>query len=101
MYLSYDGNNINAVASIKDLGVTISNDASFSKHIQNIVTCARNQMGWILRKFATREKKPMMVLFKALIQPILLKYCCQLWDPWRVAERQALEGIQRTFTNKI
>jgi hypothetical protein len=42
----------------------------------------------------------MLILFKAMIIPIL-EYCCQLWDPWRVGERQELEGVQRTFTSRI
>lgn len=99
-YKSYDGSPILAVAKLRDLGVTMSNDASFTAHIQEIARLARNQMGWILRIFATREERPMLILFKALIIPIL-EYCCQLWDPWKAGERQVLEGVQRTFTNRI
>ena len=28
-------------------------------------------------------------------------YCCQLWNPWKAKEIQAIEAIQRTFRYKI
>ena len=28
-------------------------------------------------------------------------YCCQLWNPWKAKDIQAIEAIQRTFTYKI
>jgi hypothetical protein len=99
-YTSYDGSLIEAVADLRDLGVTMSNDACFTAHIAKITRSARNQLGWILRIFATREEKPLLILFKAMIIPIL-EYCCQLWDPWKVGERQVLEGVQRTFTSRV
>ena len=39
-------------------------------------------------------------LSKYLLIP-LLEYCCQLWNPWKANEIQAIEAIQRTFTYKI
>lgn len=42
----------------------------------------------------------MLTLYKALLIP-LLENCCHLWSPWKAGEKQALEGIQRSFTNKI
>ena len=42
----------------------------------------------------------MLTLLKSLVIPIL-KYCCQLWNPWKAKDIQAIEAIQRTFTYKI
>ena len=39
-------------------------------------------------------------LLKSLLIP-LLEYCCQLWNPWKAKDIQAIEAIQRTFTYKI
>ena len=69
-------------------------------HIHNVVKKARSQTGWILRTFRTRKTLPMLTLYKSLVVP-LLEYCCQLWSPWRVGEKQALEAVQRSFTNRI
>ena len=42
----------------------------------------------------------MVTLLRSLVIP-LLEYCCQLWNPWKAKENQAIEAIQRTFTYKI
>ena len=42
----------------------------------------------------------MLTLLKSLVIP-LLEYSCQLWNPWKAKEIQAIEAIQRTFTYKI
>ena len=42
----------------------------------------------------------MLTLLKSLVIP-LLEYCCQLWNPWKAKDIQAIEDIQRTFTYKI
>ena len=57
-------------------------------------------MGWVLRVFQSRERSLMLTLLKSLVIP-LLEYCCQLWNPWKVKDIQAIEDIQRTFTYKI
>lgn len=87
-------------SNVMDLGVKMSEDATFTTHIQIVVKKARVQVGWILRTFMTREREPMLALYKALVIT-LLEYCCQLWNPWKSREKQALEGIQCSFTSKI
>ena len=57
-------------------------------------------MGWVLRVFQSRKRSLMLTLLKSLVIP-LLEYCCQLWNPWKAKEIQAIEAIQRTFTYKI
>ena len=42
----------------------------------------------------------MLTLLKSLII-LLLEYCCQLWNPWKAKDIQAIEAIQQTFTYKI
>ena len=42
----------------------------------------------------------MLALLKFLVIP-LLEYCCQLWNPWKAKDIQAIEAIQRTLTYKI
>ena len=42
----------------------------------------------------------MLTLWKSLVIP-LLTYFCQLWNPWKAKDIQAIEDIQRTFTYKI
>ena len=57
-------------------------------------------MGWVLRVFQSRERSLVLTLLKSLVIP-LLEYCCQLWNPWKAKDIQAIKAIQRTFTYKI
>ena len=95
-----DGFHIHNRGYITHLGITLSCDGNFTHHIRNFVKKARDQTGWILRTFRTRERSPMLTLFKSLVIP-LLKYCCQLWSPWWAGEKQSLEIVQRSYTSKI
>lgn len=100
LYTAPDGTNIEMKDSVRDLGITLTCDGYFTLHIANIVKKARNQVGWILRSFKTRDHLPMLTLYKSLVLPHL-EYCCQLWSPWRAGDKQSLEAIQRSYTNKI
>ena len=42
---------------VRDLGVTMSNDGCFTKHIYNIISKVRDFSGWITRTFKSRSKK--------------------------------------------
>ena len=57
-------------------------------------------MGRVLRVFQSRKRTLILTLFKSLVIP-LLEYCCQVWNPWKAKDIQAIEAIQRTFTYKI
>lgn len=100
VYTAQDETSIATKEHVRDLGVTLSSDGSFSMHIINVTKKARGQVGWILRTFKTRDSLPMLTLYKTLVLP-LLEYCCQLWSPWKVGDKQLLEGVQRSFTSKI
>ena len=78
----------------------MSNTATFTLHIRNTVKNVRDKMGWVLRVFKSRERSPMLALLKSLVIP-LLECCCQLWNPWKAKDIQAIEAIQRTFTHNI
>ena len=81
-YKSYDDSNIGDKEQVRDLGIMMSNTATFTLHIRNIVKKARDKMGWVLRVFQSRQRSVMLTLLKSLVIPIL-EYCCQLWNPWK------------------
>ena len=99
-YISYDDSNIDEKEQVRDLGIMMSNTATFTLHIRNTVKKARDKMGWWLRVFQSRKRSLMLTLLKSHVIP-LLEYCCQLWNPWKAKVIQAIEAIQRTFTYKI
>ena len=99
-YKSNTGCTIEERDHLKDLGVTMSRDGTFKKHIQTTVTTAQNQCSWILRTFMTREVLPMLTLWKSLVQ-CKLDYCSQLWSPTRKGDIQDIEMVQNSFLRKL
>ena len=85
---------------VKDLGVVVSADLSWSFHIATIVARSRGVAAWVLSVFKSREPEVMITLYKSLVRSHL-EYCCPLWHPSKVADIELLEGVQREFTNKI
>ena len=81
---------------VRDLGIMMSNTATFTLYIKNMIKKARDKMGWLLRVFQALGRSRMLTLLKSLVIP-LLEYCCQLWNPWKAEGIQAIEAIQRTF----
>ena len=78
----------------------MSNTATFTLHIRNIVKMARDKMGWVLRVFQSRKLSLMLTLLISLVFPTV-EYCCHLWNPWKAKDIQAIEAFQLTFTYKI
>ena len=50
-YKSYDDSYIDDKEQVKDLGIMMSNTATFTLHVRNIVKKARDKMEWVLRVF--------------------------------------------------
>ena len=70
-YYTSDGQTIEEAETIKDLGVQMKNTATFDSEIDNVVSKGNRQASWVLRVFKTREKDPMMTLYKSMVLPHL------------------------------
>ena len=99
-YTTPTGDPIKIVESAKDLGITMSSSGTFRKQISNVTNTASQLCGWVLRTFKTRQRIPMLMLWRSLIRP-KLEYCCQLWSPTQKGDIQNLEQVQRSFIRKI
>ena len=99
-YLTCDGSPIQCGEHVRDLGVQMSADATFTQHITDLVRAASQKCGWILRVFKTRDRTTLLTLWKSLVAP-LLDYCCQLWSPCTPGLIQKLETVQHSFFKKI
>ena len=99
-YTRPDGEHIEEKYHVRDLGVTMSNTATFTEHINKIADSARDMCSWILRTFKSRSPELMLTTWKSLVLPIL-DYCSQLWCPTAKGEIQKLEKIQQSLTRKI
>ena len=99
-YYSEDGLMIPKKTAVRDLGITMSNDASFSIYINEKVAAMNSKISWVLRSFKTRDRLPMLTLWKQLILSDH-DYCSQLWSPDKVGDIQSLELLQRSYLRKI
>ena len=99
-YASNNGQVIMEKKMLTDLGVTMSCDASFNQHVLSICSKVKKKAGWALRTFMTRDKLPMLTIWKTLVIPHH-DYCSQLWCPVKTGLTQSLELLQRSFVSKI
>jgi hypothetical protein len=100
VYKSPDGSIIEEKKNLRDLGVQVSSDLSFSIHIQNTVASANQLIGWAMRTFRRMSRLVMMTIWKSLIQS-KLDYCSQLWSPVDQLSISKLESVQRHFTSQV
>lgn len=84
----------------RDLGVCMSNEGNFDKHVNNVVGQSQKIVGMILRSFKTRDPLPMLQLFKTLVLS-KIDYCSILWSPSNIENVRKLEKVQSNFTRRL
>ena len=94
------GETIEPVKTVRDLGVLLSNDCSWTPHIQRMLEGARTMAAWVLSVFSNRSPFLMLTLFKTMVRS-KLEYCCPVWNPHKISDIKAIENIQRNYTRKI
>ena len=99
-YASAKDSFISPSDTVKDLGVLVSADNSWSPHIGRMINSARRTAAWVLSVFRDRSRTTMMQLYKSLVRS-KLEYCCPVWSPTKIEDIKAIESLQRTFTSKI
>ena len=85
---------------LRDLGVKMASDLSWTHYILDITGKARQKAAWILSVFHSRSPEIMLTLYKYKVRS-LLEYCCPLWSPTKVTDIQELENVQKIFITKI
>ena len=75
------------------LGVWISDDLSWSRHIESICSKSRRSLGCIFRTFSPHcDPAAVLSLYKSQVLPVL-EYACVVWDP-HLKKGQLLESVQ-------
>ena len=94
-YFQLNGSKLEIVDSVKYLGITISSDLTWSKHINIIGSKARKLVGLLFRQFyRCADTDTICKLYIAIIRPHL-EYASQVWDPYLQKDQQTLENIQK------
>ena len=99
-YKTPNGSSLTPVDLVRDLGVLITPDLSWTAHITNMIDSARKMSSWVLSVFQSRDPETMMTLYLSFIRS-RLEYACPLWCPSKVEDIMKIESIQRHFTSKI
>ncbi|EFA09338.1 hypothetical protein TcasGA2_TC001664 [Tribolium castaneum] len=91
------GSTLVKVKSHVDLGLEISSDLSWTRHINRVVKKA-NTATFIFRKaFQGTQAAAVIKLYKAFIRP-MLEFGNAVWHPTLVRDSNLLESVQRRIT---
>ena len=94
------GQPMEQVANYKYLGVFLTEDLSWSLHIDKITCKTRRLVGMLYRRFYRwTTTRALLRLYLCLIRPNL-EYAVPVWNPYLVKDVQKLKSIQR-FALKV
>ena len=88
------GHTLEVVDDVKYLGVTISGDLKWNKHITGIVKKANSTLAVLKRNIQVPSQTIKSAAYKALIRPHL-EYCSPVWDPNTAILKNKIEMVQR------
>ena len=99
-HLSLTGSSIPIVTSLKFLGVTLSNNLSWSEHINNICLRSKRQLGLIHRHFNAAPRVARERLYVSTVLPYL-DYCSSVWDPHHQKNIAKLNSVQTGLSSEM
>ena len=82
------------VQEAKYLGLTISEDLSWSRHIGIVVNRANSTIGFLRRNLRSCPEQLKSTAYIALVRSTL-EYCSPIWDPYLKKDITAVEKVQR------
>jgi hypothetical protein len=85
---------LEVVKASKHLGVTITNDLSWDRHIDNVAAKGNRTLGFIRRNLRECIKQVRETSYLTIIRPTL-EYAAMVWDPTTQTLIQTLENVQR------
>ncbi|XP_070182878.1 uncharacterized protein [Littorina saxatilis] len=91
---SLHGQTLETTPSSKYLGVLISDDLSWSSHVQATVNKGNRTVGFLRRNFRECTTTVRTATYKAMVRPVL-DYASPVWDPISQKDVTELEKVQR------
>lgn len=88
------GHTLATADSSKYLGVTISDDLSWKKHVHNTAAKGHKVLGFVRRNLADCTEQIKVAAYTTIIRPTL-EYASTVWDPKTRADIHSLEQVQR------
>ena len=84
---------------IRDLGVIVSEDFTWSNHINHIYQSAATRSFQILKATSTKNIWTLIKIYKTYIRP-KVEYNSQVWSPHLLKNKKKIEKIQKHFTKR-
>ena len=98
---TFHGQTLAVEESSKYLGVTLTNDLSWNKHVENDVAAKGNRtLGFIKRNLRECTKSVKAASYTTLTSPVL-EYASTVWDPTTQSNIQTIEQIQKRATRFV
>ena len=97
---SIHGEILQNVDSAKYLGIEISKDLSWKKHINSITNKANKTSAFLYRNLRSCPRRTQTTCYKTIARP-LLEYASPVWDPPQEYLAQDLEKVQRRAARRI
>ena len=94
------GEQLQQVEHAKYLGVELSHDLSWSKHINSITSKANKTSAFIHRNLRGCPHQTQAKCYKSLVRPVL-EYSSSVWDPSQQSLINNLEMVQRRAARRI
>ena len=92
---SLNGQSLDRVHQYKYLGVILTDDLTWSTHINEVTNKARKIIGLIYRQFYSLSSTPSLLqLYTSLVRPHL-EYATQVWNPFLIKDIHKLESVQK------
>ena len=78
----------------KYLGVTITDNLTWSTHIKNIAAKGNSTVGFLRRNFKECTTNVKAATYTTMVRPVL-EYASTVWDPHEEKDKNLLEMVQR------
>ena len=88
------GHTLEIVDSSKYLGVTLTSNLSWDKHVDNVAAKGNRTLGFIRRNLKDCTRTVKETSYIAIVRPTI-EYAATVWDPTSQSKIKALENIQR------
>lgn len=89
-----NGTPLNKVEEHKYLGVTLTSELKWDKHISNIISKALRKLFFLKRSLALATKSTKLLAYTSFVRPVL-EYANTVWFPHTQTNISKLESIQR------
>ena len=101
--MTFDGNKyvkLECVSEMRDLGVSVDSELTFSNHIYEKINKAYQMLGIIKRNFKDMSKDAFLLLYKGLVRS-QLEYANSVWNPHKISLIRDLEKVQKRATKMV